>query len=177
MNNKIEFTVDGEIISAKRGVTIIDALISAGESVVGKVGCKGGVCGACLCLIERSGGKPEYALACRTLAEDGLKVFFVKPSPKKVKYDFLSIKPEGNILIQLYPEINGCISCGKCNERCVKGIDVLSVVRSAREGDYKKVADLSYNCIECGACSNGCPSKINQAEVSLLARRIYAKFL
>ena len=173
----ISFSVDGEKLTAKSGETIIDALISSGKNIVGKVGCKGGVCGACLCTVKRAGEKPFYALACREVPEIGDEVTFIRPEFKGADYDFSKIQFSGDLLKKVFPEIDGCISCKQCDFRCVKGISVMEMIEFAREGNYKKVAELTYNCIECGACSIGCPAKINHAEVSLLARRINAKFL
>lgn len=177
MSETIEFYVDGEVVSAENGVTIIDAMIKAGKHVVGHVGCKGGACGACTCIVRREDGKSIPALACRTLAENGMRVSFPKPDVRPVKYVLEQMPYTSGLISELYPEIYNCVTCGKCTKNCVKGIDVRLMIENAKYGDLKKVADISFSCIGCGACSFGCPAKINHAEVGLLARRFYAKYL
>ena len=47
----------------------------------------------------------------------------------------------------------------------------------AIQGDIEKVALLSFQCIMCGACAAKCPAEISQANVALLARRLYGSHI
>ena len=171
--SELIITVDGEKITAKSGQSIIDALISSNKSVVGKIGCSGGVCGACLCTVE-IGDKKRYSLACRTEVKDGMNVRFLSPDFKSGKRDASALKSLNTAVKDIYPEILSCVSCGKCDRQCVKGIEVKKCIDLAIRGDIKTLTDLAFSCVECGACSVGCPAKINHAEVFLTARRLNA---
>ncbi len=173
--SEIEFTVSGEKIKAEQGVTILDAMINNGLNVVGHVGCKGGVCGACTCMIRYS-GEVKPMLACRTIAQDGMIVSFPKAKVFPVKYNLKEYEFNNGMISELYPEIYNCVCCGMCTKYCTQGIDVRLMIENAKYGDLKKVSDLSFSCISCGACSYACPAKINHAEVGLLARRLSALY-
>ena len=172
---KIEITVNSELIEADDGQTVMDAMIAAGINVIGHIGCKGGVCGACACLVKRTDGKVKASLACRTVAEDKMTVLFPESKAIPVKYDFDKLTTCGKQIAELYPEIYNCVNCGKCTENCVRGIDVRKMIENAKYGDLEKIAEMSFDCIACGACSFNCPAKINHAEVGLLARRLQVK--
>lgn len=173
--SEIKFTVCGVELAASGGVTILDAMIKGGFNVVGHVGCKGGVCGACTCLIRYSDGRVQPSLACRTLVEEGMKVSFPEPKVFPVKYKLGEKRESNGIISELYPEIYNCVGCGKCTAYCTQNIDVRLMIENAKYGDLKKVSELSFHCIACGACSFSCPAKINHAEVGLIARRLSAK--
>ena len=49
-------------------------------------------------------------------------------------------------------EKNRCISCGKCNQVCPMGIDVVHEVKNA--------SIRNSECIQCGACIDNCPKTI-----------------
>lgn len=45
-----------------------------------------------------------------------------------------------------------CVSCGKCNNVCPMGIDVMSEIKHERIN--------SHECIQCGACIDNCPKSV-----------------
>lgn len=45
-----------------------------------------------------------------------------------------------------------CVSCGKCNNVCPMGIDVMSEIK------HEKIK--SQECIQCGACIDNCPKNV-----------------
>lgn len=49
-------------------------------------------------------------------------------------------------------EKNRCISCGKCNNVCLMGIDIVNELKSA--------SIRNLECIQCGACIDNCPKTI-----------------
>lgn len=49
-------------------------------------------------------------------------------------------------------EKNRCISCGKCNNVCPMGIDVVN--------EAKNASIRNLECIQCGACIDNCPKTI-----------------
>jgi ferredoxin len=56
-------------------------------------------------------------------------------------------------------------------------LDVLGYMASAVRGDVAAVADASFDCILCGLCTARCPAELVPANVALLARRLYGKYL
>lgn len=49
-------------------------------------------------------------------------------------------------------EKGNCISCGKCNNVCPMGIDVM--------GEIKLEKIINQECIQCGACIDNCPKRV-----------------
>ena len=45
-----------------------------------------------------------------------------------------------------------CVSCGKCNNVCPMGIDVMSEIKHEKMN--------SPECIQCGACIDHCPKGV-----------------
>ena len=114
------------------------------------------------------------ALACQTKIEDGMFLAQIPFYPgNKATHNLSQIKPTTETLCALYPEIMRCISCGSCTKVCPQDIKVMDYVNAAIRGDYKKIAELSFDCIMCGLCATRCPAEIVQYNVALVARRIY----
>ena len=53
----------------------------------------------------------------------------------------------------------------------------MDYIQAAMRGDIEQVMDLSFDCISCGMCAIRCPAEIVQFNVSLLAKRLYGKYL
>lgn len=160
-------------------LTIMTAFEYAGYQLVRGCGCRNGFCGACA-TIYRIKGKQELqmALACQTKVEDNMYVatlpFF--PLVKKT-YDINDISADQSVMMQLYPEIYGCVGCNACTRACTQGLNVMQYIAYAQRGDYKKCAELSFDCVMCGVCSSRCPAGISHPQVAMLARRLNGKYL
>ena len=118
------------------------------------------------------------ALACQTKVEDEMYIatmpFF--PLVKQV-YDIEKVKPEQQLMMQLYPEIYSCIGCNACTKACTQGLNVMQYIAYAQRGDFEKVSELSFDCVMCGVCSSRCPAGISHPQVAMLARRLYGKYM
>jgi Na+-translocating ferredoxin:NAD+ oxidoreductase RnfC subunit len=53
----------------------------------------------------------------------------------------------------------------------------MDYIQAAKRGDIEAVMDLSFDCLCCGLCAIRCPSEIVQFNVSILAKRLYGKYL
>jgi len=161
------------------GLTILQAMETAGHATIHECGCRGGFCGACTVAIRKNGGSSfEYVLACRTVAENGMSVELPRKNRTvRRKFDSRKTDMSDNPILRIYPEIRNCIECGACSDACPNGIDVMKFIIHIRNGEIEKCAELSLGCIMCGACSIPCPIDIDHAQAALMARRINGKYL
>ncbi len=165
----------GKEYQVPKGLTILQAIEACGFLFVRGCGCRGGFCGACSTVYRtKDSYKLKVALACQTKIEDGMYLAQIPFYPaNKAQHNINQIKPTTEILCALYPEIMRCISCGSCTKVCPQDIKVMDYINAAIRGDYKKVAELSFDCIMCGLCATRCPAEIVQYYVALAARRIF----
>ena len=125
-------------------LTIMKAMEYAGYQLVRGCGCRNGFCGACATIYRIKGQQQlKTALACQTKVEDEMYVatlpFF--PLVKQV-YDIRKVKPEQQVMMQLYPEIYSCVGCNACTRACPQGLKVMQYIAYAQRGDFAKVASL-----------------------------------
>lgn len=179
MENFVNIYLYGKKYSVPCELTIMKAMEYAGYQLVRGCGCRNGFCGACA-TIYRIKGQQELktCLACQQKVEEGMYIatlpFF--PLVKQV-YDIEKIKPEQQIMMQLYPEIYACVGCNACTKACTQGLNVMQYIAYAQRGDFEKCADLSFDCVMCGVCSARCPAEISHPQVAMLARRINGKYI
>lgn len=160
-------------------LTIMNAMEYAGYQLVRGCGCRNGFCGACATIYRIKGeNQLKTCLACQTKVEDNMYIatlpFF--PLVKQV-YDINKIKPEQQIMMQLYPEIYACVGCNACTRACPQNLNVMQYIALAQRGDFKGCADLSFDCVMCGCCSSRCPAGISHPQVAELARRLNGKYI
>ena len=160
-------------------LTIMEAMEYAGYKLVRGVGCRNGFCGACATVYRIKGDRELHAaLACSTKVEEGMYVatlpFF--PLIKEV-YDIEQVRPDEQIMMQLYPEIYSCVGCNACTKACSQQLNVMQYIAHAQRGEYDKCAELSFDCVMCGICSSRCPAGISHPQVAMLARRLNGKYI
>ena len=119
-------------------------------------------------MVAEGGKKVENDMYIATLP------FF--PLVKQI-YDINKIKPEQQIMMQLYPEIYSCVGCNACTRACPQSLQTMQYIAYAQRGDFAKCADLSFDCVMCGCCSSRCPAGISHPQVAELARRINGKYI
>ena len=169
----------GKRYQVPEDLTIMNAMEYAGYRLVRGCGCRHGFCGACA-TIYRIKGKNELktCLACQTQVEEGMYVaslpFF--PTDKRT-YEIEKIRPEEQIMMQLYPEIYSCIGCNACTKACTQNLNVMQYIAYAQRGEFEECAEESFDCVGCGICSARCPAGISHPMVGLLARRLTGKYI
>ena len=120
----------------------------------------------------------KVALACQTTVQENMYVATLPFFPlEKQVYDINEIKPDAQVMMQLYPEIYSCIGCNACTNSCSQGLDVMQYIAAAQRGDFKACAEMSFDCVMCGICSSRCPAGISHPQVALLARRLNGKYI
>lgn len=169
----------GKKYEVPEGLTIMGAMEYAGYKLVRGCGCRNGFCGACATVYRIKGERDlKVALACQTTVENNMYVATLPFFPlEKEVYDINKIKPDAQIMMQLYPEIYSCIGCNACTKSCSQGLDVMQYIAAAQRGDMATCAELSFDCVMCGICSSRCPAGISHPQVALLARRLNGKYL
>lgn len=179
MEQMVNVFVMGKKYEVPASLTIMKALEYAGYKLVRGCGCRNGFCGACA-TIYRIKGQVELhgCLACQTEVQEGMYVatlpFF--PLEKRI-YDINEIKPDQQVMMQLYPEIYSCIGCNACTKACTQELNVMQYIAYAQRGEYEKCAEESFDCVMCGVCSSRCPAGISHPQVAMLARRLNGKYI
>ena len=179
MADMVNVFLYGKKYEVPSDLTIMEAMEYAGYKLVRGVGCRNGFCGACATVYRIAGDRElKAALACQTQVQDNMYVatlpFF--PLIKEV-YDIEQVRPDEQIMMQLYPEIYSCVGCNACTKACSQGLNVMQYIAAAQRGDFKTCAELSFDCVMCGICSSRCPAGISHPQVALLARRINGKYI
>ncbi len=169
----------GKKYQVPEGLTIMGAMEYAGYQLVRGCGCRNGFCGACATIYRIKGERELHAaLACQTTVEENMYVATLPFFPlEKQVYDINKIKPDAQVMMQLYPEIYSCIGCNACTKSCTQGLNVMQYIAAAQRGDFAACAQMSFDCVMCGVCSSRCPAGISHPQVAELARRINGKYL
>ncbi|MEN3010942.1 MAG: 4Fe-4S dicluster domain-containing protein [Candidatus Bipolaricaulaceae bacterium] len=169
----------GQAYQVPAGLTILKALEYAGFRLTRGVGCRGGFCGACATVYRLPGDYRLYAdLACQTTVKDGMYLALLPSTPaERKRYDLKRVKPTGETLLALYPELARCVACNTCTKACPQKLEVMDAVQAALRGDIGKVAELTFDCLSCGLCTLRCPAEIPHYHVWQLARRLYGAYL
>ena len=179
MADMVNVFLYGKKYEVPSDLTIMEAMEYAGYKLVRGVGCRNGFCGACATVYRIAGDRELHAaLACSTKVEDGMYVATLPFFPLiKETYDIEKVRPDEQIMMQLYPEIYSCVGCNACTKACSQGLNVMQYIAHAQRGEYDKCAQLSFDCVMCGICSSRCPAGISHPQVAMLARRLNGKYI
>ena len=169
----------GKKYEVPEGLTIMGAMEYAGYKLVRGCGCRNGFCGACATVYRIKGERELHAaLACQSTVQENMYIATLPFFPlEKQVYDINEIKPDAQVMMQLYPEIYSCIGCNACTNACTQGLNVMQYIAAAQRGDFKTCAELSFDCVMCGVCSSRCPAGISHPQVAELARRLNGKYI
>ncbi|MGD0975004.1 MAG: bidirectional hydrogenase complex protein HoxU [Candidatus Korobacteraceae bacterium] len=167
MPKKLSIRIDGELVSALEGQTILEAAKEAGKYIPTLCYLEGlSVVGACrLCIVEVS-GTDRLLPACTTPAQDGMSV--TTTSPKLMQYRRIALE-------LLFVERNHvcavCVSNGRCELQSMAS--TLGITNMRYWYNYPKLpVDLSHKrfvldhnrCILCTRCVRVC-SELEGAHV------------
>ena len=171
--------VMGKAYRVPAGLTLMQALEFAGYRYIRGAGCRAGFCGACATVYRMKGEyKLRTAMACQTRVEDGMYLVQIPFTPaEKPCYNLNDEKAEAGVFLKYFPEIVRCVSCNTCTKACPQDLEVMDCIQAALRGDFKLIAEESFDCIQCGLCAIRCPAEIVHYHVTQLARRLYGRYL
>lgn len=175
----MEIFILGQRYEVPEELTILKAYEWAGFHLKRGVGCRGGFCGACGTVYRVAGDyRLRYALACQTVAKPGMVLGGLPFFPAiRADYCLDELTPDGETILDRYPEITRCFGCNTCTKSCPQELEVLDYMAAALRGDISALADASFDCILCGLCAARCPAELVPYNVGLLGRRLYGKYL
>ena len=179
MEQMVTVYLFGKKYEVPENLTIMEAMEYSGYQLVRGCGCRNGFCGACATIYRIAGDRQlRTCLACSTKVENNMYVATLPFFPLvKAVYDIEKVRPEEQIMMQLYPEIYSCIGCNACTKACTQSLNVMQYIAYAQRGEMEKCAEESFDCVGCGCCSVRCPAGISHPMVGLLARRLTGKYI
>ena len=177
--NMVNVYFFGKKYSVPAELTIMTAMEYAGYTLKRGCGCRHGFCGACATIYRIKGeNELKTCLACQTQVQEGMYVASIPffPTDKRL-YNIEDLKPNQQVMMELYPEIYSCIGCNACTIACTQDLNVMQYIAYAQRGELEKCAEESFDCVSCGCCSVRCPAGISHPMVGLLARRLTGKYI
>ncbi len=177
MANLIPIHIMGKKYMVPEGLTILTALEHSGYKLIRGCGCRGGFCGACATVYRvPADHRIKVGLACQTQIEEDMVLVILPSFPAhKALYNLETIEDPVAMLREAYPEIFRCLGCNACTNICPQDISVMDSIAAVQRGDLKRAAELSFDCIMCGLCASRCLAQMVPYNVSMLARRLYAR--
>jgi ferredoxin len=175
----IDIYIMGRHCRVPAGLTILTALEYAGYRIVRGCGCRAGFCGACATVYNfRNDSQLRFDLACQKAVEPDMCVVQLPFFPAtRASYALEDLEAVNGTLVELYPDIVKCFGCNTCTKACPQELEVMWFMSDALRGDIKAVAEKSFDCVMCGLCAARCPQGLAPYNVSLLARRLYGRYL
>src|SRR5262245_57120246 len=156
---KISIRIDGELVCAREGMTILEAARGAGKQIPALCYMPGlTAVGACrMCIVEVA-GVPRLLPACTTPAQDGMSV--TTNSPQLIRYRRIAVEL---LLVERNHVCAVCVSNGHCElQSLAKSLGVTNV---RYPYNYPRLpVDLSHpryvldhnRCILCTRCARVC---------------------
>lgn len=176
---EIALTINGQVVAAHAGMTVVEAAWHGGVPRITSVGCMEGVCGSCRIMLKR-GKLVSVGLACQTFVENGAEVIFLPPASAPMHHYELSNFKDGWDIHErfqdIFPESARCRHCHGCDVSCPKGIKVEEGVAQAAAGRFRDAGETFFECVMCELCDGACPELIAPAHVGLFSRRVTAHF-
>lgn len=169
--------VMGKAYRVPAGLTIMQAMEFAGYRFIRSAGCRAGFCGACGTIYRKAGDYKLYAvMACQTRVEDGMFLVQIPFAPaEKAIYNIDKESCSVGTFFKHYPALARCVACNTCTKSCPQGLEVMDYIQNAIKGDFKAVAEGSFDCIQCGLCALRCPAEIVHYHIAQMARRMYGR--
>jgi len=177
---KLSIRIDGELVSALEGQTILEAAKEAGKYIPTLCYLEGlSAVGACrLCIVEVS-GTDRLLPACTTPAQDGMSV--TTTSPKLTQYRRIAVEL---LLVERNHVCAVCVSNGRCELQSMA--TTLGIASTRYWYNYPKLpVDLSHKrfvldhnrCILCTRCVRVC-SELEGAHVwEVNSRGIHSRII
>ncbi|MDO5100712.1 MAG: FAD-dependent oxidoreductase [Eubacteriales bacterium] len=155
----MNITIEGKVIEAKEGSSVLDAALDAGifiphlcshPDLEARGGCR-------LCSVEIEGVEGAVP-SCMTKAEEGMKVSIHGPEAEKVR------KAAMELILATHPaDCTGCPKYGKCELQSMYQYMGVSPERwrkksrdTANDDSNPLISHLFTRCVRCGRCIRAC---------------------
>ena len=138
--NMVNVYFFGKKYSVPAELTIMTAMEYAGYTLKRGCGCRHGFCGACATIYRIKGeNELKTCLACQTQVQEGMYVASIPffPTDKRL-YNIEDLKPNQQVMMELYPEIYSCIGCNACTKACTQDLNVMQYIAYAQRGELEK---------------------------------------
>jgi NADH dehydrogenase/NADH:ubiquinone oxidoreductase subunit G len=181
MIQKVKINIDGAIIQAERGASVLDVALGHGI-------CIPHLCrlpyissiGACrLCIVEHVvNGWSKVTTSCTLIVQEGMVILSNTDNIRKLRRNvaelLVSEAPNSRAIQDIavrcgvkdvrYPFRNSdCVLCGRCVSACTGrfGVKAIGFVGRGKDRRVESPFDLrSKLCRECGSCIDFCPMTI-----------------
>ena len=156
----VKIEILGKYYEVPENLTILQSFWYVGQKKIRGVGCLGGFCGACSTVyrVADEDYRLHVALACQTQVREGMSLVQIPFFPMRNRTNYAEeVADNQDLLLQVYPDLRKCISCGACTRVCPQGLNVLGYLIKAEDGDFETSAAWSFDCINCGMCAMKCP--------------------
>ena len=118
MENLVNVYFFGKRYQVPGDLTIMTAMEYAGYTLTRGCGCRHGFCGACATIYRIKGNNElKTCLACQTQVQEGMYIASIPffPTDKRA-YEIEDLKPNQQVMMELYPEIYSCIGSVKTTD-------------------------------------------------------------
>ncbi len=178
MTEKVSVTIDGAIIRAPKGLSILDAALDHGICIphLCRVPAISDL-GACrLCIVEHiQNGRSKVTTSCTLVVKEGMVIHSNTEKIKRLRRNIAELlvaeAPNSRAVQDVamrcgvkevrYPfRNNNCILCGRCVRICTGRLGEKAIGFVGRGMDRRVVAPFDLKsklCRECGWCSDLCP--------------------
>jgi len=175
----VDIYIMGRHYQVPEGLTILTALEHCGYRLIRGCGCRAGFCGACATVYNfKNDPQLRFDLACQKTIEQDMYLVQIPFFPAATaSYNLERLKPTGEQVLALYPELVTCFGCNTCTKTCPQELEVMWYISDALRGDIREVGNKSFDCVMCGLCAARCPQGLAPHNIALLCRRLRGRYL
>jgi succinate dehydrogenase/fumarate reductase-like Fe-S protein len=175
----VDIYIMGRHYRVPDGLTILTALEHCGYRLIRGCGCRAGFCGACATVYNfKNDPQLRFDLACQKTIEQDMYLVQIPFFPAATaSYNLEDIRPTGDQVLALYPELVTCFGCNTCTKTCPQELEVMWYISDALRGDIREVSNKSFDCVMCGLCAARCPQGLAPHNIALLCRRLCGRYL
>jgi len=175
----VDIYIMGRHYQVPEGLTILTALEHCGYRMIRGCGCRAGFCGACATVYNfKNDPQLRFDLACQKTIEQDMYLVQIPFFPAAAaSYNLEGLKPTGEQVLALYPELVTCFGCNACTKTCPQELEVMWYISDALRGDIGEVGNKSFDCVMCGLCAVRCPQGLAPHNIALLCRRLRGRYL
>ncbi len=185
MAQEVTVNIDGALIKAPKGTTVLDAALGHGICIphLCRVPYIEDMGGCRLCIVEHVvNGRSKITASCTLFVQEGMEIRSNTEKIRKLRHNLaellVSEAPNSRAIQDLahrcgvkenrYPfRNNDCVLCGRCVRSCTGryGVKAIGFVGRGKERRVESPFNLhSQLCNECGRCYDLCPMTVTACD-------------